>query len=391
VNTTPAPRQVICPTCLDRFPWDESELLEYSVKEGRYQPIDLTGISNPVKRRDIRSRCYVRCPNPSKDAGESHYLPVTYVDYEDPLFVALAGRPRSGKTHLLVALVNQLVNGSASVCGLSATAVDTRLHADFKRRLLTPFRRGEQLPGTGDELGRYAAWLLIETPQSRRPVVFFDVAGEDFRNVGERGRNTRFLTLVTTSPKACESASNQLRPPGTVTICKSSSPARKDISVASGMTLSSRLQTITIGIRRRLSSARSFVRSAARARLATRQIAPRLRTRLGTASRRMTRRTRARLRVASKSVCRWSPQPHKGLCPMARITPRPSDQAEPPIELTSTRRSERGHQGQWARAEIARKGLGLWGPRPRRVARHDVDTSASAATERAPASSTRMV
>lgn len=193
MNTTPAPRQVICPTCLDRFPWDESELLEYSVKEGRYQPIDLAGISNPVKRRDLRSRCYVRCPNPSKDAGESHYLPVTYVDYEDPLFVALAGRPRSGKTHLLVALVNHLVNGSASVCGLSATAVDTRLHAHFKRRLLTPFRRGDQLPGTGDELGRYAAWLLIETPRSRRPVVFFDVAGEDFRHVGERGRNTRFL------------------------------------------------------------------------------------------------------------------------------------------------------------------------------------------------------
>lgn len=185
------PRRVTCPTCLDTFVWDESELLEYSVKEGQYTAARLPDRGNAVKFLDARSRCYVRCPNPSKDAS-NHHLPATYADYADPLVIALVGRPRSGKTHLLVAMVRELLGGMAGGYGITAKVVDNRLHAAFKKNLLDPFEGGRALPGTKNALANYVAWVLVEVGGVRRPLVFFDVAGEDFQGVSDE-RSTRFL------------------------------------------------------------------------------------------------------------------------------------------------------------------------------------------------------
>ncbi|WP_091319428.1 hypothetical protein [Amycolatopsis tolypomycina] len=193
---TPAVRHVTCPTCLDSFAWQETELLEYSPKEGKYNPVVWPDGKNPAKVADARSRWYVRCPNPSKD-GANHYLPATYVDYDDPLVIALVGRPRSGKTHLVVAMIRELLGGAAAVAsGLSAKALDYHQHVTFKRTFLDTFERGYQLPATMNESGSYLAWLVVEVGAVKRPVVFFDVAGEDFRNPGENGRHTRFLVAA---------------------------------------------------------------------------------------------------------------------------------------------------------------------------------------------------
>lgn len=191
--TTTATRQVTCPTCLDVFPWDESELLDYKPREARYVPVTLPAGAHPEKLRDLRSRLYVRCPNPSQDSPD-HYLPVGYADYPDPLVVALVGRPLSGKTHLVVAMIRALLGSAAAVrAGLSAHALDYYQHETFKRDFLDPFERGTKLAGTRNEQGNYLAWLVVECGAVRRPLVFFDVAGEDFRNPRDNGRSTRFL------------------------------------------------------------------------------------------------------------------------------------------------------------------------------------------------------
>ncbi|RSM69642.1 hypothetical protein DMH04_45815 [Kibdelosporangium aridum] len=191
-TTKPAGKKVTCPTCLDTFVWDESEPLEYSPRDGKYKPAEPPAAGNPEKEKDARRRWYVRCPNPSHDSPE-HHLPVMYADYNDPLVVALVGRPRSGKTHLVVAMIRELLHSpAAGRAGLRAHALDYYQHVTFKRNYLDPFENGQRLPGTRNEAGTYLASLVVECGQVKRPLVFFDVAGEDFRN-SENTRLTRFL------------------------------------------------------------------------------------------------------------------------------------------------------------------------------------------------------
>lgn len=183
-------RRVTCPVCLDTFAWDDSELLQYSAAEGKYSPVELPDTENQAKIDDARKRLYVRCPNPSGDSG-SHYLPATYVDYGDPLVIATIGRPAAGKTHLVVAMVRELLAGAASGAGLRARALDHYRHLVFLRDFLNPFEAGMQLPGTTNGIGTYLTWLVVEHGKTRRPLVLFDVAGEDFRS--DESKHTRFL------------------------------------------------------------------------------------------------------------------------------------------------------------------------------------------------------
>jgi hypothetical protein len=192
VTATTASRIVTCPTCLDSFPWDESELLDYSPKDGKYNPVTVPAAASRAKIADARQRWYVRCPNPSQDSP-NHHLPATYADYPDPLVIALVGRPRSGKTHLVVAMIRELLGSAAAgESMLQAWALDYHQHVSFKRNYLDPFEAGSRLPGTRNELGTYLTWLVVKCGQIERPLVFFDVAGEDFRNA-ENPRHTRFL------------------------------------------------------------------------------------------------------------------------------------------------------------------------------------------------------
>ncbi|HEV8559476.1 MAG TPA: hypothetical protein VGR06_24305 [Actinophytocola sp.] len=192
-SAKPPARRVKCPVCLDEYAWDEREVLEYSVKDGKYNPARRPAGLRGAKLDDARRRWYVKCPNPSQDSA-NHYLPATLGDFADPLVVALVGRPRSGKTHLVVAMIRELLGGvSAGEHGLRAEALDYYQHVTFKRNFLDPFERGSRLPGTRGGSGTYLEWLVVQRGNVKRPLVFFDVAGEDFRDPAENGRHTRFL------------------------------------------------------------------------------------------------------------------------------------------------------------------------------------------------------
>jgi hypothetical protein len=189
----PAARQVLCPICLDYFEWKESDLWQFKAADGQYVPLVTPATTNPVKYASIRRDAYQRCPNPAGDMPE-HYLPATYQDHGPPVVIGLVGEHKSGKTHLLTAMILELFRGALVPFGLSVEAVDRLQHRTFQAQHLERFKRGEQLQGTREGVINAAESLLFTTASGlSRPVTFFDVAGEDFKAVGDGGRSARFL------------------------------------------------------------------------------------------------------------------------------------------------------------------------------------------------------
>lgn len=187
----PSPRRptsahtVICPVCHETIPWDPLpvHVYEWVTKETRYRPLDLSAITEP-KRTLRRRESYVACP---RSAGAPHYLPTDYHTNEAPIVVGLVGRPESGKTHLLVSMIAELIDGAGRDHGLVQVGpVDRRQHALFTRTMLDPFRGGEKLAGTRSGARGFADALQLDLPDgSRRSLVFFDIVGEEFARRGD--------------------------------------------------------------------------------------------------------------------------------------------------------------------------------------------------------------
>ena len=86
---------MLCPTCMDEFDWIETGGVWLFDDDTRsYQLVDVSDLT-PLKQAQVRREGYQRCPNPSADAPE-HYLPATYLTYENPLVVGLVGGVLSG-------------------------------------------------------------------------------------------------------------------------------------------------------------------------------------------------------------------------------------------------------------------------------------------------------
>ncbi|MGH3923776.1 MAG: TRAFAC clade GTPase domain-containing protein, partial [Pseudonocardiaceae bacterium] len=186
---------VLCPVCLDYITWRETPLYERIVREGKWREVSLDRINNPIKRADLRSTCYIKCPNPAQDTSE-HYLPVTYRDHGDPIVVGLVGSHKAGKTHLLATMIHEALGGGLDRYGITVEPADEIRHKAFQTGQIERLLSGLELHGTGEGITTFAEMLLVRSRGESRPLVFFDVAGEDFtRNDG--GRRARFLLGVT--------------------------------------------------------------------------------------------------------------------------------------------------------------------------------------------------
>ncbi|MGW6445239.1 TRAFAC clade GTPase domain-containing protein [Lentzea sp. NPDC055074] len=196
--TTPAPQKVQCPICLEFIDWNETELFRWVVDESgaRWEPADLSNINNPVKWQDRHDRCYVKCPNPAGEHRE-HHIPVTYRNHEPPIIIGLVGPSKSGKTHLLASIVHAALRNDLRHYGLGFEPVDELRHASFQREI-TQLMRGTPLQATDFFKEEITTYLLLRTRSGRaRPVVFFDVAGEDFTRVGPRRLGGQFVLGAT--------------------------------------------------------------------------------------------------------------------------------------------------------------------------------------------------
>ncbi len=186
---------VLCPVCLDYLTWQEVLLYQRMVREGKWCEVSLAGINNPIKRADLRRVCYVKCPNPSKDTPD-HYLPVTYRDHGDPIVVGLVGSHKAGKTHLLAAMIHEALSGGLERYGITVEPADEIQHKDFQATQIERLLSGLELPGTSEAVSQFAEMLLVRSRRENRPLVFFDVAGEDFTS-SHGGRRARFLLGAT--------------------------------------------------------------------------------------------------------------------------------------------------------------------------------------------------
>ncbi|CAI7977799.1 MULTISPECIES: hypothetical protein [unclassified Parafrankia] len=190
------PTEVRCPICLDVFDWDETDL--FTFRDGAYVPLDLSGVGDPVKRNDEMIGAYRRCPNPSADMAERHYLPISYASYGPPLVIGFIGRTESGKSHLLAAIVSEIERGGLGPLGFTAVPVDEEAHRAYWRQYVASLvDEGRAIEHTArvqsDAMVTFTDALVVSDGRRQRAVAFFDVAGDD---LVARTRSMRFVLAL---------------------------------------------------------------------------------------------------------------------------------------------------------------------------------------------------
>jgi hypothetical protein len=187
--TVPPPR-VRCPICQDHIEWTEQDLYRWDQAQAEY--VALKPALDPDKRRDQLRTAYRRCPNPSGDTQLVHHLPWFYPAYRPPVVVGLVGGSDTGKTHLLAAMISQIMDSGLRPYGLRWEPLDHARHEAFTQDFVHPLLAGHKLAKTplDDNRVEYVDALLLSGPTDQWPVVFFDIAGEDFRT---GSRPARFM------------------------------------------------------------------------------------------------------------------------------------------------------------------------------------------------------
>ncbi|MGW1997015.1 TRAFAC clade GTPase domain-containing protein [Embleya sp. NPDC001921] len=186
---------VRCPYCLDLVRWDENDLYERDDRL-RYERVDLSTVTDPVKRHDRMRATFMRCPNPTGDEEREHFLPTNYLIHEPPLVVGLIGDGLSGKTHLLAAMIAEIDAGGLRPYGVTHQPVDPAQHQDYLHNRVDPLQRGHMLATTVNHQGnlvQFADALLLRSGGRSRPIAFFDVSGED---LARGGREMQFLAAA---------------------------------------------------------------------------------------------------------------------------------------------------------------------------------------------------
>ncbi|MFF9430930.1 hypothetical protein [Streptomyces sp. NPDC014746] len=184
----PAPRSRMCPHCLLPVEYDERLLVTIDTKGNRI-PLDLSAERRPGHVADALRKAYHLCPH-TVDGDEEHELPVPYLTNGEPLSVALVGSSSVGKTHLLAAMLGEVELGGLEPYGLKCRPLNPEAHRTYLRERVQSLKEGRQLGRTGQQtFARFADGLLVQAGAAQpRPVVFFDLAGEDLAQDGEVGR-----------------------------------------------------------------------------------------------------------------------------------------------------------------------------------------------------------
>ncbi|MFI9051641.1 hypothetical protein [Streptomyces sp. NPDC053427] len=173
--------EVLCPYCLETIQLDLTALFVTDSKM-QYQPLDVSGIRNPLRREDIMRSAVQKCT--ADPEFPEHFIPVPYLTHGRPLTVVMVGQSSTGKSHLLTQMIAEITDGGLEPFGLKWQSVNPEQHARFVRERVQPLRNGKVLDHTGalglDGFARFVESLLITDAKGQvRPVAFFDLGGED--------------------------------------------------------------------------------------------------------------------------------------------------------------------------------------------------------------------
>ncbi|MFI1189081.1 hypothetical protein [Streptomyces californicus] len=188
-----APGEVLCPYCLEGIRLDLTQLY-VTDERNQYQPLDLSRITNSMRRDDAMRAAVQRC-TADPDFPE-HHIPVPYLTHGRPLTVAMIGQSSAGKSHLLTQMIAEITDGGLKRYGVDWQSVNPEQHATFVRERVQPLRSGKVLAHTGaiNDFARFIESLLLTDARGRvRPIAFFDLGGEDLVRTDEA---LRFLLGV---------------------------------------------------------------------------------------------------------------------------------------------------------------------------------------------------
>jgi hypothetical protein len=186
-------RRVRCPQCLEQFSWDANEIYNEA------GTTELSAINDSAKRADAMHDAYVKCPGPDAAEGfPEHYLPLRYVNFDEPLVIGLVGGFHTGKTTYFGMLIDQIDRGKLDRYGLMTKPLHQRKHDEYHTKVLSPllkdYRSLAATAGASETLTYSAGYLMTNRAGRTRPVAFFDVGGESLSRMVNR--NTRFIRAV---------------------------------------------------------------------------------------------------------------------------------------------------------------------------------------------------
>jgi hypothetical protein len=177
---------MICPYCLCEMAYDESRIHVRNA-EAEYEPWDPWSEPSELIRKERLLGAFQRCDNPG--AMGDHYLPVPYLTHGEPLTVVTVGSSAAGKTHLLAAMIGEILLGGLEPYGLTHRPLNLDWHQRFMRDRVQPLREGRVLSRTvTTSFAHFADGLLLTGRGRTRPVMFFDLAGEDLVGHSEVAR-----------------------------------------------------------------------------------------------------------------------------------------------------------------------------------------------------------
>jgi hypothetical protein len=188
---------VTCPICLHEIEdWDALDYWRWDAGEGVYVELAVPPDLNSLQVTRYLRGAFVRCPAPPGDSRIGpHYLPADYGRFGPPVVLGFVGLTKSGKSHLLAAMLGAIEGRELENYGISCRPLDHALHRQFIDASVSPLlRRGMVLHGTRDGIVEFAdAFLMRPRRGPERVVALFDVAGGDLAQLDE---TKRFLWIA---------------------------------------------------------------------------------------------------------------------------------------------------------------------------------------------------
>jgi hypothetical protein len=179
--------QVICPICLSNLDWSDLPLWRWDGARSEYAPIEVPAGANRQQRARLQRGALVRCPDPNKIMPDEHYLPADYGRFGAPVILGFIGLTKSGKSHLLTAMIGEIERGGLERYGIRNRPIDQAIHKAFLDTRVHPLlRENKVLPPTKEDVISFAdAFILAPANGPERPVALFDVAGGNLTRVND--------------------------------------------------------------------------------------------------------------------------------------------------------------------------------------------------------------
>ncbi|GAA0252390.1 hypothetical protein GCM10010492_61150 [Saccharothrix mutabilis subsp. mutabilis] len=177
------PNSLQCPICLHTVLWSAAPVVVLDA-QGEETPF----VALPGENQEVLFNRLATAYRVCTGGGTRHYLPHDYGDYDERVVVGVIGQGAAGKSHLLAAMVGQLMRRAAPLrdLGLLVEPLDLRIHQRYMSTVVEPFLgRRQRLRATPAQAIEFADALKVTNLRTGRrfALTFFDVAGEVLERV----------------------------------------------------------------------------------------------------------------------------------------------------------------------------------------------------------------